>query len=235
MGLLTKSAIVGFCAGLIAVLFLPRSHHQVAESGKIIVDAEFLSDPGFPIALDAFAKYGKAFALWYAAFEMESVLSKAQKRTGLSKFWTEDEEYWRNGLELLLRSLRENVDRFNGIGVLTAESVIVDALANQLRVQDYLDRHPGVKELQIEGPLVVTGLPRTGSTHLQIALCHSLQFNCLRYFESRAPVAPETLAFQEVGGKKDPRVTNAWRTIYGIHYLRPLFRYMHVSNGGFQC
>lgn len=229
MGLQTCAAIVGLLSGIIFVMIRYRSFHRFGEDGKIIMDAEFLENPGLPILVDLFARYGKPLANWYAPLEADVLLKKAQRRTGLEKFWAQDEDHWRKAFEMLLYSMNHEVDSWNALGIIGREQVVVEALENQLRVQDYIDNNPSVLDEEIKGPIVITGLPRTGSTHLQLSLCFSGQLNCLRYFESRFPVAPENLDKVTIGTELDPRVGEVETTVKMIHYLRPFFYMMHVS------
>ena len=70
---------------------------------------------------------------------------------------------WREGLEILVRTAEEHPE----VAQERREPVYreyVDALWNRLRVIDYAKRHPEVRDTPVERPLVVIGLPRTGTT-----------------------------------------------------------------------
>lgn len=91
----------------------------------------------------------------------DELIEKAQKATGLEKF---DSDSYREGLDVLLADLNKN-DRPEA-GQERLESTLMMALANRLKVTDYLDNRPELLERPIERPVFVLGVPRTGTTLL---------------------------------------------------------------------
>ena len=91
-----------------------------------------------------------------------AVLAAAQARTGLQDFGAAD---FHERLELLCGEW--DADR-----VLTPmhRAVLFGYLAryaaNRLLIQDTLRRHPQILGERIDRPVIVTGLPRSGTTHL---------------------------------------------------------------------
>ena len=61
---------------------------------------------------------------------------------------------------------------------------------NRLLVQDLLTRHPEIRDIEIVAPIIVAGLPRTGTTHLHNLLSADPALRSLPYWESIEPVAP---------------------------------------------
>ena len=53
-----------------------------------------------------------------------------------------------------------------GLGRLGFFNDCVRYASNRLRIRDVLQRHPEILEIRIERPIVVVGLPRSGTTHL---------------------------------------------------------------------
>lgn len=90
----------------------------------------------------------------------DALVEQARNATGLSEF---DSDSYREGLELL-------VAEANGCGRGTAEGLalfaqdIVHNLTNRLKIADYVRGHPEIREQSIERPVVVLGMPRTGTT-----------------------------------------------------------------------
>jgi hypothetical protein len=77
----------------------------------------------------------------------------------------------------------------------------VDALWNRLRVVDYLKQHPEVEAERIERPLVVLGVPRTGTSLASYLLDQDPNRRSLLTWEAEnsiPPASPETL-------RTDPR------------------------------
>ena len=69
---------------------------------------------------------------------------------------------------------------------------IVAALSNRLRVTDYVQHHPEVREEKIERPVVILGMPRTGTTVISYLLDCDPARRSLLHWEPVHPVPPAT-------------------------------------------
>lgn len=98
----------------------------------------------------------------------DEIVAAASARSGLSDF---GDEAILEGLAVLLRSYEAEA-RFTQAGMERSHAALIDALANRMRVEDWLARHPELLDRPIEKPLFVFGLPRTGTT-LAINLLHA--------------------------------------------------------------
>lgn len=67
------------------------------------------------------------------------------------------------GLSVLLKAYQEEAN-FTEAGMQRSVNFLIDALANRMRVEDWLSKHPELLERPIEKPLFIFGLPRTGTT-----------------------------------------------------------------------
>ncbi len=95
----------------------------------------------------------------------EALRAAARRRTHLDDF---GDPPFHEPLRRLLDSL-ETEARLNPIGRLATRQDLIRLLTNRLRMQEDRRRNPGIAEGQIRRPIVLTGLPRTGTT-----LLHSL-------------------------------------------------------------
>lgn len=93
----------------------------------------------------------------------------------------------RPGLEKLCASLKgeANLSDF-GRGLL--QQKIVEMLVNRLRIEDWFAKHPEIAQETIAAPVVIVGLPRTGTTLLQRVLACDPRFYSMPWWESRYPV-----------------------------------------------
>jgi hypothetical protein len=57
-------------------------------------------------------------------------------------------------------------------------------LNTRMRAYDYLADHPDVHELEIERPIIVAGLPRSGTTHLLNLMAADSRLESLKYYIS---------------------------------------------------
>jgi len=113
----------------------------------------------------------------------DTLEQEAREIDGLNDF---GEPAHREALDQLLYSL-EHEAQLNDIGRAVLRQRVVDILATRLRVQEYLKRHPEIRDEVISEPLVIVGLPRTGTTmlHRTIAADHRM-FSPL-WYETRFP------------------------------------------------
>lgn len=111
----------------------------------------------------------------------------AAERTGLRNFG--DTEY-HEGLQTLLESLDE--EGASGGKAAVAEAIIVAALIARLQTEAQWSAHPQYRERSIHAPLVVIGVPRTGTTALHNLLSQDPQFQGIEKWICDAPlVRPE--------------------------------------------
>jgi hypothetical protein len=72
----------------------------------------------------------------------------------------------------------------------TAMAGLVSALATRIRVQAWHEAHPQAAAQDIEGPVLVCGMPRTGTTATVQMLAHDDRFRTLRAWEGQNPLPP---------------------------------------------
>jgi hypothetical protein len=65
---------------------------------------------------------------------------------------------------------------------------LVTQLANRLRVEDWFTRHPEIEQEAIDAPVVIVGVPRTGTTKLHRLLSRDKRFHWMAFWESQFPV-----------------------------------------------
>ncbi|MDE8651109.1 sulfotransferase [Novosphingobium sp. H3SJ31-1] len=116
----------------------------------------------------------------------DDVIEAASRQTGLTDI---GDPAIREGLELLCRAYGEEA-HFTARGLEMANADLVTQMANRMKVEDWLSRHPELLERPVEKPLFVFGLPRTGTT-LLINLLHAdpARRSFLRW-EAYDPVPP---------------------------------------------
>jgi len=89
-------------------------------------------------------------------------MAAAQRCTGLSDW---GDESFRMALRLLLDAYKHTA-KLHLIGRLAIRQECIRLLSNRLRIQDELKRYPLIVHSPIKKPLVIVGLPRTGTTLL---------------------------------------------------------------------
>ena len=123
------------------------------------------SRPSLPLRfrlLNAAGKSLRAAKLPFARFDEEALREAAVKETGLNEF---GDPYHREGLLRLLESVEEDAD-LHFAGRLAYREMIVNNLVNRLLLMEARKRDPEVFERPMIPPIVVLGLPRSGTTFL---------------------------------------------------------------------
>ena len=151
--------------------------------------------------------------------EPDALCAAAAAETGMRDFGG---GAFRGRLDVLCRALRDEAG-LSPSGVVTWYSQLLQFLKNRLLIEDLLARHPEIHDLEIERPIIICGLPRTGTTHLHNLIGADPALRSLPYWESLEPVLPPA----ESGDEPDPRLG---RTAFGLEMLDaalPYFKRMH--------
>ena len=154
-------------------------------------------------------------------FDPDGILNEAKKRTGLSNFG--DEEF-RERFEVWVRSLSED-ENLSSAGRIGAWSDTVRYASNRLRLEDLVSRHPEILDVRIEKPIIIIGLPRSGTTHLLNLISADSRLRSLPYWESLEPVR---MPGDDAGPDGlDPRLRRCRENFERTDGLLPHLRAMH--------
>ncbi len=151
--------------------------------------------------------------------DAEALHVKASAETGLHDFGPDD---YRERLDVYLAALRE-IDDVHGAGVVNFYGQLLQLLKNRLLLTDLLSRHPEINDIKLRSPVVIAGLPRTGTTHLHNLLAAPPTFRTMPYWESNEPFPLPA----EAGQEPDPRRTRMDVAISVINLVMPHFALMH--------
>ncbi len=149
------------------------------------------------------------------------LMKAAETDTELDDYGAADFE---GRLELLCRAMREE-GGFNGAGILQQHTFILGLLKNRLLVEDVVRRHPEILEERITAPIVICGLPRTGTTHLHNLMSADPALRSLPYWESLEPVLSERE--RPAPGTPDPRLARTATALSFLDAAMPYFKRMH--------
>lgn len=156
------------------------------------------------------------------ALDAEALHAQAATDTGLHDFGPDD---YRERLDVYLAALRD-IDGLTAAGVVNFSGQLLQLLKNRLLLTDLLNRHPEIDDVALRSPVVIAGLPRTGTTHLHNMLAEAPTFRTMPYWESVEPFPLPS----EAGRSRlepDPRRTRMDVAVGVINTVMPYFPLMH--------
>jgi Sulfotransferase family len=151
----------------------------------------------------------------------EGIVSEARRATGLDDF----------GDHELLNRLQAQIDAveadcgLSGLGRYIIRQRLVGLLSSRLRFEDYVARNPEALEVELEPPVIVVGLPRSGTTHLVNLLAADTRFRAMPWWEvvEPVPVAGDGPGRDGV----DPRYLRSLAGYEATRRVAPLTALMH--------
>ena len=154
-------------------------------------------------------------------FSESALLEAARRQTRLSDFGADD---FRARLRVQLEAIEEDRE-LNALGRLGVWSNLLRYLCNRLRLEDLIRRHPEILDVRLPRPIIVVGMPRTGTTHLLNLLAADTRQRSLPYWESLEPVPVPGEGPGRDG--RDPRWWRCQRSYEQMVAQMPLIPAMH--------
>jgi hypothetical protein len=179
-----------------------------------------LAAPRLPVEVEAMvammAQAGAALTL-----DPDAMMAAAAAETGLDDF---GDTGFRERLDVLTGSLRTEAG-LSPAGVAGQYGLLVGLLKNRLLIEDVIRRNPEIADVPIVRPIVICGLPRTGTTHLHNLMSADPALRSLPYWESLEPVLDDKE--RPAPGETDPRRTRTEQSVWFINTAMPHFKRMH--------
>src|SRR3954471_15301544 len=113
-------------------------------------------------------------------FDEAAMLATARDRAQADDFGDPD-------FRVRLRAMLDAVEADTGLGPLGRLAIhqrTLRLLTSRLLLEDLLKRRPEIREIDLPAPIVVIGLPRSGTTHLVNLMAADNRLRSLPYWES---------------------------------------------------
>lgn len=150
-----------------------------------------------------------------------ALIAEAMQKTGLDDFGSDD-------FHPRLGAYAGAVDADRGntnLNRFILRNRIVRLLSQRLLLTDLLRRYPEIHDVEIERPIIVVGLPRSGTTHLVNLIASDPRRRALPYWESQEPF-PMRGEGPDVNGM-DPRFARSVAEHESAKAMTPLVQNMH--------
>jgi hypothetical protein len=153
--------------------------------------------------------------------EPGGILEAARAQAGLQDFGDMD---FVQRLTLACDAYKADAD-LTTMGRITASTVLIRAAVQRLRHEALWRQSPEIAEVDIKQPIVIAGLPRTGTTHLLNLISADKRLRSLQYWESLEPFTD--LGEQAQAGEEDPRWQRCRDEFAFRDAIMPYFKNMH--------
>lgn len=146
-----------------------------------------------------------------------SLIRAAEERTRLSDL---GDPSFREPMRVLLRAIEREAD-LHPIGRMITRERLVTTLATRMRLEALLRKHPEIEATPIMAPIVIVGLPRTGTTLLHRLLASDRRLRALSSWEALAPVPLDE------PNERERRMRGARQAELGLRFMAPDFFAVH--------
>jgi len=155
----------------------------------------------------------------FVPLERDALLAQARRRADDLDF---EDTTFLEGLTRLLHALVTEA-RLNLLGRIVARDGILGHLVTRLRLEQDRRGHPEIAAQRIDRPIVITGLPRSGSTLLHSLMAQDPANRVPQMWEMVTPSPPPDTATYE----RDPRIEALERRLRWFDRLAPEFKKIH--------
>lgn len=156
--------------------------------------------------------------------DANDILEEAKTQLALDDYGPLD---FRERLELLCDEWGSDKD-LNSLGRMNLRNKLLLFARNRLLIRDLLKRHPEIHEVEIKAPIIVAGLPRSGTTHLLNLMAADSRLRALPLWESYEPVPIPGEGLTEDG--TDPRYQRCAEAWAMMQQTVPMLAAMHPMN-----
>ena len=188
-------------------------------TNEIVIDD--LSKPVFTPAQRAALEYGETLTV---ELNRKSIMAQAEQKTGLHDWGAND---FIDRLDLLCDEW-DSDKGLTGIGRLSLYNKLLQHACSRLLIQNEFNRHPQIRDIRIEKPIIVAGLPRSGTTHLLNLMAADSRLRALPLWESYEPVSmPDEALLEDGTDPRYQRCADAWQM---MQTMTPHLAAMHPMN-----
>ncbi len=180
-----------------------------------------LANPVFSELQQSILDYGKTLEV---SLDPTRIMAEARQQLSLADFGPMD---FVDRLALLCDEWDSDPELTN-LGRLNLRNKLLLYARNRLLIQDLLKQHPEIHDVQIKAPIIVAGLPRSGTTHLLNLMASDKRLRALPLWESYEPVPTPGERLLEDG--TDPRFQRCAEAWSMMQQTVPKLAAMHPMN-----
>ncbi|RUP03142.1 MAG: sulfotransferase [Mycobacterium sp.] len=158
----------------------------------------------------------------HVEFDIDRMLAEARGQAGADDL--DDTDGITDRLRVHVAAI-EGDDGLRQLSRSTLRQRVVRLLRNRLSLTDLIKRYPEIESIPIEKPIIVVGMPRSGTTHLVNLIAADPRRRALPYWESQEPI-PAVGEGPDIFGV-DPRYTRCKQEHDALMVSAPVVAAMH--------
>ncbi len=184
-----------------------------------VIDFDDLTSPKLTEIQQEILKYTEAR---HVEFDLDKMLAEARAQAGAGDL--DDTDGFTDRLAAHVTAI-ENDHGLRQLSRSTLRQRVVRLLRNRLSLTELIERYPEIESIPIEKPIIVVGMPRSGTTHLVNLIAADPHRRALPYWESQEPIpargdGPDTFGV-------DPRYTRCKQEHDALMVSAPVVAAMH--------
>lgn len=160
-------------------------------------------------------------------FSIQDILRFAEEISDVPIY--KDEEFFDSLERFLLEGDRRGGFSEAGKKMLAVE--FANLIVQRSRLEHLFEQHPEIEDVEITPPIIIAGIPRSGTTNLSNIMASDSRLRALSFWESRTPIPSQ----EEIlgGGSAISKLSEADRAEVGrlaledIHALMPMTKFMY--------
>ena len=157
----------------------------------------------------AFERSARTFGWQPVSLDPDALEAAARRAMRLEDF---GDPYYREGLGRLVQSIEQDAD-LHLIGRVFMRQYIRNALINRLLLQEHRRARPDIHQAPLRPPIIITGLPRTGSTWLHQVMSRVPGFFAPPYWLLVRPLPASPRDTEDARRSAAQREIRVWKSI----------------------
>ena len=155
-------------------------------------------------------------------FSLPGILEFAKNTSDVPIY--QDEEFFHN----LERFVLEGDQRgsFSKAGQKLLATECANLIVQRSRLETLFQDHPEIADVEVAAPIVIAGIPRSGTTNLSNIMASDSRLRSLSFWESKTPIPPQDASHTADISQHD-RAERGRQAMADMHDLMPLAQLMY--------
>jgi len=184
-----------------------------------LITVDDLADPVFSKKAQAIIAERAKLAV---DFSIESILEQAQSTSDIPIIRDAELE---DSLERFMHEANKN-DGFSEAGKKLLAMECVGFIIQRSRLENLIALNPEIRDIEIKEPIIVAGIPRSGTTNLSNIMASDSRLRALSFWESATPFPPKDGNAMD-GMSQEDLAAIGQQVLENIYEVMPMAKFMY--------